>query len=356
MRRWAVVLALLVVSATARAQSTPPAAGATASAPAVLTQRAADAVAAIEKRVGQLATQRQSLNARLADQQRAAAELKRQKPSWRRDRELRDQLAEEHETTTQLATVARDLDRAQAELAAARRGLVAAIDAELASGAAGPRAQQLATWRNRLVPQVSSAPKRIVVPDTKIDPLADPEELDEQAAALREAEAQLQRQVTAYDTQSKDLERVAALHRQHDRAIEMDRRDDNGSRRATQQPTSRGVSVESDNSPAPTAGQSPPPPTDGGGTGGGGAGSIGTSSPGGKDFSAGIDSDARTILGDVVDPSTLDALAREARSGDPAKRADAAKKLRDAVAAKLAQLRQGRQKVEQRAKQLRGGR
>ena len=349
MRRWVLVLALMVGSSTARAQSAP------TPAPTAITQRAQDAVGVIERRAAQLGQQRQTLNARFADQQRAAAELKRQKPSWRRDRELRDQLAEEHETATQLDTVTRELAKAEAELATARRALVAAIDAEIASGASGPRAQQLVALRKQLTPQVSSAPRRIVVPETKIDPLADPEELDEQAAALREAEAQLQRQVTAYDAQSKELERIAALHRQHDRAIEMDRRDDNGSRRTPQQPTGGrgGTAAEADNptSPAPPTG-TPPPPNDSGGVGGG-PGSLSGSGPG-RDFSGSIDSDARTVLGDVVDPSTLDALAREARSGDPAKRAEAAKKLRDAVAAKLAQIKQGRAKVEQRAKQLRG--
>jgi hypothetical protein len=347
MRRWVLVLVLMVAPATVWAES----------APTAITQKASDTVAAIEKRVGQLAIQRQGLNQKLAEQQRAAAELKQQKPSWRRDRELRDQLAEEHETATQLAAVSAQLDKAQGELAAARRGLIAAIDAEIAAGASGPRAQQLAAWRKQLAPQVASgaAPRKIVVPDTKIDPLADPEELDEQAAALREAEGQLARQVAQYDAQGKELDRIAALHRQHDRAIEMDRRDDNNSRRSPQQPThTSGGITEANDSPAPPtgAGQSPPPTDGGGGTGP--SPSPSTTGAGGRDFAGSLDNEARTVLGDVVDPTTLDALAREARSSDPAKRADAAKKLRDAVANKLAQIRAGRTKIEQRAKQLRG--
>jgi len=348
MRRWVLVLGLMVASATVWAES----------APTAITQQASDSVAAIEKRVGQLAVQRQGLNQKLAEQQRAAAELKQQKASWRRDRELRDQLAEEHETATQLAAVSAQLDKAQGELAVARRGLIAAIDAEIAAGPSGPRAQQLVAWRKQLAPQVAAgaAPRKIVVPDTKIDPLADPEELDEQAAALREAEGQLQRQVAQYDAQGKELDRIAALHRQHDRAIEMDRRDDNNSRRSPQQPThTSGGITEANDSPVPppaNPGQSPPP-TDGGG-GAGGSPSPSTTGAGGRDFAGSLDNEARTVLGDVVDPTTLDALAREARSSDPAKRADAAKKLRDAVAAKLAQIRAGRTKIEQRAKQLRG--
>src|SRR5678816_83256 len=114
MRWWVLVLVLSVVSATAWADT----------APSAITQKAADTVGAIEKRVGQLATQRQGLNQKLAEQQRAAAQLKQQKPSWRRDRELRDQLAEEHETATQLGAVTSQLEKAQGELAAARRGLI----------------------------------------------------------------------------------------------------------------------------------------------------------------------------------------------------------------------------------------
>jgi hypothetical protein len=66
-----------------------------------------------------------------------------------------------------------------------------------------------------------------------------------------------------------------------------------------------------------------------------------------------FESDATVVLAEVVDPSTIDSLHRASRSGDPAQRALAAKKARDAVAARLEQLRQKRAQIEARARQLR---
>ena len=59
-----------------------------------------------------------------------------------------------------------------------------------------------------------------------------------------------------------------------------------------------------------------------------------------------------TALGEVVDPSTIEGMMRASRSGDPAQRALAAKQVRDAVAARLAQLTQQRAAIEARAKAL----
>jgi len=73
----------------------------------------------------------------------------------------------------------------------------------------------------------------------------------------------------------------------------------------------------------------------------------------GGDRGAGFESDASQVLGEVVDRSTIEGLLRASRSGDPAQRALAAKHARDAVAARLEQLKKQRAAIEARAKSLR---
>ncbi len=321
--RWALALALAIAPATARAQTAP------------VTTVAWNQSVTAEQRVGQLATARTTLQGTYDSELRAIDRLKQQRASWRRDRELRDQLSTANETARQLAVATRDLTAAQAQLAAAHRTLVTAIDAELAAGTTPARSAQLAGVKTKLA-LPNRAVRRIVLAETAIDPLADPEELDQQAAALRESEAELQRQVLSLDSQEKQLEHVAELRKEHDRTIEMDRRDDNQTRRTTGHSGGESATVGDASGPRgsdPTPAQSP----------------TGTTLGGGGTF----ESEARVALADVVDATTIDTLARAQRSGDPAQRAAAARATRDAVAARLQMLKTKRLEVEARAKSLR---
>jgi hypothetical protein len=72
-----------------------------------------------------------------------------------------------------------------------------------------------------------------------------------------------------------------------------------------------------------------------------------------NDHGATFESEATFVLGEVIDRTTIESLASASRSGDPARRADGAKHARDAVAARLDQLRKKRQQIELRAQQLR---
>ncbi len=325
MRPWvlALVLSAASVAPVGRAWAQP--AGLVES-----TTRAYNSSSAAERRVADLAAQRNTLAQRYEDELRSIDRLKNQRASWRRDRELRDQLSEANESAKKLASVTSDLAAAQTQLASARRVLISAIDAELAANPAATRKAQLDTARAQIMPTRRAA-HRIVLPDLQIDPLADPEELDQQAAALRASEAELARQIGGLDTQAKELDRVAMLRKQHDRTNEMDRREDNTSRRNT--PASGG------------RGGSPEAVADSGGPDGR-PGEAGAPPPS-------FEAEASVVLAEVVDTSTLDSLDRAQRSGDPKQRAEAAKRARDAVAAKLDLLRIKRAQIEQRAKQLR---
>jgi hypothetical protein len=306
------------------------------------TVKAQEVVYAANRRVAELTAQRKQLAAQYEAELSAIDRLKQKKKSWNQERELKSKLSAGEETATKLQLLDRQVSTAQAQLVGARRMLVTAIDAELATKPPGPRVDILARLRTQLVPKVKpSSAHRIAIPSLEVDPSADPEDLDAQAAELRQIEAELQRQINSLDKQSKDLERVAELRRSHDRTIALDRREDNTPTRNT--PASDkggrnlGDSAEAGNeSPAP---QNPTPPGET------------TSVPTSGDM--GFESEATIVLQDVVDPSTIDTLTNAQRSGDPSKRSKAAAKTRDAVKSKLDLLRQKRALIENRAKQLR---
>ncbi len=180
MLRWWLALVLTVVSTTAWAQpaSGPGASGAagTDSQLAAATRLAKDSVTAVQRYTSQLAAQRDALRRRLDEELVAIDRLKRGPRGWRTKSQLEERLSEANETQQQLEAADVRLDGARRQLAVARAALVAAIDAELRAGVGGPREQSLRALRKQLTPK--PAARRIVLPDTKVDPRLDPEELD----------------------------------------------------------------------------------------------------------------------------------------------------------------------------------
>ena len=355
-RVWLVCVLAVAAPATGWAQSAPTAAASTA------VDKGQGNITRAEQKVATLVGQRGQLTVRYQQQLSAIDRLKKQKASWRRDRELNTAQADANDTAKRLTVLDTQLHAAQVVLRDARVAVVRAIDAEVTAGASGARAQQLATLRAKLAPPLP-APKKIVIPDAEIDPLADPQELEQQAAAIAAVEKQLEAQRKGLDSQHKDLALVAELRGAHERAGELATRDDDQPQRGGSR-TSGGRNSES------TAGASP----QSGGSSGGGAGSGadtsggagGTGGTSGDDFGGGalsgdksptggsFESNVAVALGEVIDRSTIDGLVRASRSGDPKQRAEAAKQARDAVAKRLEQLRKKRQMIEARAKQLRG--
>ncbi|HSD86063.1 MAG TPA: hypothetical protein VLB44_01065 [Kofleriaceae bacterium] len=341
-----------MASATAWAQSAP----APQPVVAAVVDRAQAATTAAAQKVTSLDRQRGQLAQRLAQQVAAVEALKKQKASWRRDRELNSAQATANDTATKLTAIDKQLAAAQTALANARKAEVAAIDAELKAGATGARATQLQNLRAQLAP-AQAAPKKIVIPDAEIDPLADPEELEKQAAALAQVEKQLEQERKTLDKQHEDLVLVADLRQAHERAGELSTRDDDQPHRGASHGTSR--SPEAAGTPAnDTASGSPTSGGTGGGTGGTGGGSTDTTGLGGQTFDGGksltsFESTAAVALGEVIDRSTIDGMLRAQRSGDPKQRAQAAAQARDAVAKRLDMLKKKRAMIEARAKALR---
>jgi hypothetical protein len=343
---------LAVALATASAQPAQP-----QPAPAVFVEKAREIAKLAEQKVAKLIPQRAEVNIRWDGQLKEVDRLKKQKASWRRDRELNKAQADAADTGKRLTVLDNQIKAAQQELAKARTAVVIAIDNELKAGATGARAEQLAKLRAQLAP--ATPPRKIVIPNADIDPLADPEELERQAAALMAVEKQLESQRKGLDEQHKELKLVAELRSAHDRAGELSIRDDDQPHRGAQKSTRGGGEV----SAAPESQDSAGGAGGGSGSGGsptGGGGGGGDDSIGGENFGSdksttvgSFESSTVIALGEVIDKSTIEGLSRASRSGDPKQRAEAAKLARDAVAKRLEQLRQKRKDIEKRAKQLR---
>jgi hypothetical protein len=353
-RWWLSVVTVLAMASVAAAQpgATAPAVSAPSSppppsvSPAGMADRAAASVREVSQRVAQLTARRAALQKHYIDELDAIDRLKKQRASWRRDRELRDSLSSSLETANRLSAVDREIDRLNGQLVSAQRSHLAAIDLELGSGATALRIRELAAARAGLIRQLSAAPRRIVLPDLEIDPLADPEELDQRAAELRSSEAELTREMTGLDQQATELERLALLRRQHNRAGDLFNRDDDQPLRGLGH-KSGDTAVTADDSAAGLAGPANQPNIGiTGGTGGTGSAYTGGSSS--------FESYTPTILAEVVDASTIASFAAAQRSSDPALRAEAAHKAHDAVARRLEQLRRKRAEIESRAGRLRG--
>lgn len=315
-------------------------ASAVAGAEPVATDQAVAAATTADKQLGQLVAQQAQLAKKYQDQLAAVDRLKKEKASWRHDRDLRDSLADSNDTAGQLAQIGGRIKAAQDKLAKARAAAVTAIDGELAAGGvADDRTRALARLRAQLAPV--APPRKLVIPDAEIDPLADPDELEHQAAAVRAAEAELARQVAGLDHQATELAEVAALRKEHERTKEMALRDDDAPRHVTTTHTVAGA-----DSPAPTFGASGPGSSGNGATDHGGGDRPTTTA-------TSFETDASVILGDVIDHASLEGMLRASRSGDPAQRAEAAKRARDAVKARLDKLAKQREKIELRARALR---
>jgi hypothetical protein len=274
--------------------------------------------------------------------------LSRQRASWNRDRRLRSKRAEAHATGERLQRIEAELRTLSGNVDRARHALRRAIDAELATGVSAARRVVLEQTLERLAAALRPKPRPIRVPDLEIDRLADPEELIEQARLIRQTEQRLLREQRLLAQRESRYRREVALRAKRQRDVELGAMDGDDVRRVGPRfsdPASAGRDgagaqgdfADADAEPgAPPPGESDPSP---------GAGS------GGSDFGAFTESSV--VLADVVEPGTLDALRRAASAGDARSRASAAGRAKKDVEAQLRLLRERREAIERRARELR---
>jgi hypothetical protein len=321
MFRWLVVLTLAVLSATAQAESVQPHRLSAA------TENAAAATDAAERYVAQLTAHSTALEKRYTDELDAIDRLKRQRQSWRREREIRERMSSSLETSNQLDATTAALKKARSRLDSTRRAYLAAINAELVAAGPPARVQQLRRAKTLLSWQLrdARAPRHIMIPDLDVDPLADPEDLDQKAAELRETEQTLSQQLAALDAMATELQRTAQLHKHNNRAVDLvTRYEDSPHRRTARgaEPT-LDVAITPPPTKLPTTPDEIPPERD-------------TGLTRGNDM---IETSADAIPG--------------TRSGTPAQRAAAARKAYQEMAQRLEKVRNRRLEIEARARALR---
>ena len=323
---------VLAVATVGEAASAQPAAHLAAASSAAQTDALLARIASTQQSRNTAAVQRAALAPQYEDQLRAIDLLKRQRASWRRDRQLQDQLAASLETATQLAQLGTSIAALDHQLSVDRAAASSAIDAELATSPTGERRTVLARAQASLQATAAASAKRILIPDGTLDPLADPEELDQQAQSLHAAENALSVQVALLDSQSSSLQRAAQLRREHDRAGDLAMRDDDEPRHGAAE--SRGGAAST---PSGTI-----------------AGAVGSSdSASGPPTGSFNPAAVASALSEVIDVGTSSALLDAGRSNDPAIKASAAAKARAAVAARLQVMRAQRAAIEARAQALR---
>jgi len=324
-RCWGVLVALALAAGVAVAQSD----GNAASSFAAQTDAAQETLAKHQNARDALLAQEAALVRRYDTELAAVDQFKRQRSSWRRDRQLQDAQAAALDTSKKIGMLSRQIRELDGRITADRRRLAQAIDLELANLSDGPRRRSLVANRAAIAPRLVKAHK-INVPDGEIDPLADPEELDQQAQALRTTEADLMKQMAALDAESRRLGRIALLVKAHERAGDLAVRDN-------EEPRRTGVTGTGgrDHSAVESPEGAPP------------------SEPVGDDDVQFTGEATALALSEVIDPETGDALRRTGNTTDPAARAEVARRARSQVAARLETLRKQRAAVEARAASLR---
>jgi hypothetical protein len=301
------------------------------------TQIAAKEVATLLDERGRLTTQQAHLQEQYDGELRDIDALKQNRASWYRDRQLRQAMADSLETADTLAAIATKLRLLGVRLKRARGQLLVAIDAEIGSVTVDDRRKrELGRLRREHAAALRPADKKIVLPDERIDPLADPEELDQQVAALAQSERQLEKEIAGLKRQSARFARIDELRQKHERADELEQFDDDQPRRSTGRTGSgRSEGATSADTAAGPETEEPAVPLDG------------------ADDTA-FDNDPTLVLSDVVDAETIGALRRAEQSDDPLDKATAALLAAKKVEERLRRMRSQRVAIEKRAHMLRG--
>jgi len=316
------------------------------------TDRAETRVTATTNELNKQLAAKKSLDKKRSAQLVGLDKLKKQRASWNRDRKIRSKKAEADATGKKLAKLAKEIRRLKTLLSQQRATLVAAIDKEQATNPDSVRNAALITLRTRTASKLPHKRKarKIVLPPDRLDQLADPEELEEQAALLAAAEKQLLREQRKLENREDRFTKMAKLREQARRAGELDQFEPSGVRRTTGRVNDPNKAAgRGDNESAGT--QADPSPDDDG------QGGLGDSPPPGEPGAGDPDfggfAESSVVLSDVVDSTTVDALRRAERSSNPKTKASAARSARRQVEDKLKRVRALRKKMLDRARKLR---
>ena len=288
---------------------------------------------ALGHKIDRLGVERQTLAQAYERKVAAIAELKAQPSAWGRDRKLQGLLAESQTMAAALDGKDAELRAAAGALAAEKRALLGAIDAELAADPPAPaeRRDRLGRQRASLVAELS---RPIRIADERIDPADDADDLELKAGALAQSEKALVAETERLDRRAVTFHRQAKLVRSRNRADEQD-----VFREEERVPGRSAVAATGGRDTNPGA-----PPT-----------GTPVTNVGGADARAvDVAADPSLVLSDVLAANTIDELRRAERSGDPETLARSAELARRQVAERAARVRERRLEMLRRAQMLRG--
>ena len=336
------------------------------------TERLAAEMARLEQRRTQKLAEKGVLERSYETQLRELDRLKRSKASWRRDRQIRTSQAESQTTAERLSRADLELRAIDGLLRRQREAILVVVDREIALGPGAARRALLGQMRSQVTAALEPRVRKILVPDDRLDVLADPEELTEQIVLIRQAEQELRREREALQQREQRYAHMARLRELRQRAGEMSELDEDvvqhggrtgtGGRNGATTGTNNGGGGDVASPGAGGNDSAPPPPPPTGSEGGSGNGSNGIQDNGGTyaPDTRGTGEDvgferSSILLTDVVDASTIDALQRAGRSASPRARAEAAARARKQVEARLQQLEHGRVLIQSHLTRLRRG-
>lgn len=254
--------------------------------------------------------------------------LKAQPTSWNRDRKLETLLGESKGMAQNMLGGAERLRAVDAALHVERKALLSELDRELGALPGAPMSEARRTFLLDLKTQTSSqiaSVRRLVLTDESIDPLDDPEDLEEKAASLAASEATLRKEEQRLGKRAAYFQKQSQLERNRRRASEADVFQDDQPRRVARSTTQ----AEPESKKMPTVAIADPA----------------------RDGETTVES--TILLSDLIEPGTLSELQRAERSGNPETRAQAAEKARLEIKARAERLRLRRLDMERRAQELR---
>ena len=298
----------------------------------------------------------------VATHQKKLAEVERQRKSraWNAKTKREEAQADAQEVGKRLELGQKHIRDLEQRAIGERRGLLTAIDRELAGRPSAARRRDLERVRANEQQKIPTPVKKLRVPDERIDPLDDPEDLDEKAARLKKSEDELVFELQKAERRAASFKRQVAMQKASSRSHDPFPDTQKGGRTGHSEQTAggRGAGVQADEDNLPSAGggtgnpsQPPTGPAEGGDFNSPGATPT---DPNPSVSPSGSAVDIVFQFSEVVDRSTIDALRSAERSSDPAVRAQAAERLAAALKARVQGVKQQRQAIERRAKQLRG--
>ena len=287
--------------------------------------------------------------------------LKSQRRSWRRDGELKKLKASSEQLAKQLSRIDKQMTADAIEMKKAKSNLSASIKKEQRSGTTEARNTQLRKIVKRFsLQKKGKSRKKIILPKTEIDALADPTELKIQMALLAQTEKKLLAEERILIAKANVYKRSRRLERQRSRSRQLSLLDDDRVSRGLGGTNARGPLEQAEGNGAQddSSGEAPSAPQSDFDESDPLAGTENEPSPPSNDvfqstlFSLGSLDESSIILAEVVDSGTKNKLKSASQSKNPRDKEKAARLAQKNVEKKRKELMRLRMQIAKRLRTI----